>query len=119
MSLVGEAQVRPAQLEQELHQGGGAHEVSEGDHDAQLGQIKLHLRAGKAQARGVQGRAGQGRAGQGRAQQGNAKRTIRDRNVKKNENYVFVLPLVRGMGVEATILGEAKQQQQLQLQLPL
>ena len=52
VSLVGQAQVRPAQLKQELHQGGGAHEVAEGDHDAQLGQKKLHLRMGGAQASG-------------------------------------------------------------------
>lgn len=41
--LVGEAEVRLAQLQQEPHKGGGPHEVSEGDDDAELGQIKLHL----------------------------------------------------------------------------
>ena len=43
MRLVGQSQVRLAQLQQELHQGGGSRKVSERNHDAHLGQIKLHL----------------------------------------------------------------------------
>lgn len=78
--LVGQAQVRPAQLQQELNQRGGAHEVAEGDHDAQLGQVKLHLRDNGAP------QGGRSRPGQGRAEHGAKEKTRSNHTGKEEEN---------------------------------